>query len=92
MKEQEKEDTLANLVTYQSDLVDRGWPPGLCDVLVTELINCGYIKDTIDESDQPAVHVKEKITPSPSVGTFCPALSPPSLASQTPQLGWRFQA
>ena len=89
MKEQEKEDNLANLVTYQSDLVDSG----LCEALVTELTSCGYSKDTIDESDKPAVHVKDKmISLSPSVGTFCPALSPPSLASQTPKHGWRVQA
>ena len=70
MKEQEKED---NLVTYQSDLVDSG----LFDALVTELISCGYSKDTIDESDKPAVHVKDKmISLSPSVGTFCPGLVP----------------
>ena len=82
MKEQEKEDNLG-------DLVDSG----LCDALVTELISCGYCKDTIDESDKPAVHVKDKmISPSPSVGSFCPALSPPILASQTPQHGWRVQA
>ena len=86
MKEQEKED---NLVTYQSDLVNSG----LFDALVTELISCGYSKDTINESDKPAVHVKDKmISLSPSVGTFCPALSPPSLASQTPKHGWRVQA
>ena len=84
----EKEDTLANLVTYQSVLVDREWrntdgffadifkhPAGLFDALVTELISCGS-KDTIDECNQPAVHVKErkKVSPSPSVGTICPAL------------------
>ena len=72
MKEQEKED---NLVTYQSDLVDSG----LCDALVTELISCGYSKDTIDESDKPAVHVKDKmISLSPRlpsmVGEFKPKI------------------
>ena len=35
----EKEDNLADLVTYQSDLVDREWGniDGLCDALVTRV-------------------------------------------------------
>ena len=95
-KEQEEEDTLANMVTYQSDLVDREWrsadglvaelykPPGVCDDLVSEPISCGYSRDTIEECDLPPVHVKKekKVSPCPSVGTICPAMSPPSLASQ----------
>merc|ERR1719318_1883447 len=95
-KEQEEEDTLANMVTYQSDLVDREWraadgvvselykPPGVCDDLISEPISCGYSRETIEECDLPAVHVKKekKVSPCPSVGTICPAMSPPSLASQ----------
>merc|ERR1719318_1608485 len=95
-KEQEKEDTLANMVTYQSDLVDREWraadgvvselykPPGVCDDLISEPISCGYSRETIEECDLPAVHVKKekKVSPCPRVGTICPAMSPPSLASQ----------
>ena len=101
VKEQEKEDFLANLMTYQSDLVGREWRnvdgfvadifklPGLCDALVTELISCGYSKDTSDECDQPAVLVKEKkVSPSPNVGTICPTQP---IASQTPQHLWRNQ-
>lgn len=89
MKEQEE-------VTYQSDVADKecqsadGFiadmfnPPGLCDDLVSEPSSCGYSKDTIGECDLPAVHVKEKnkVSPSPSVGTVCSALSSPSLASK----------
>jgi len=92
----EDEETLACLVTYQSDLVDREWrsadglvagvykPPNFCDDLLSESIVCGYSKDIIEECDLPAVHIKKekKVSPSPSQNSVCPTLSPPNLASQ----------
>jgi len=99
MKElEEKEDTLANLVTYQSDLVSREWrsadgvtapvyqPPGLCDDMVCEPVNCAYSKAILCESELPPVHVRDKKKvggPSPGVGgTLGPVLSPPNLGTQ----------
>ena len=93
-----KEDTLANLVTYQSDLVSREWrsadgvtapvyqPPGLCDDMVCEPVNCAYSKAILCESELPPVHVRDKKKvggPSPGVGgTLGPVLSPPNLSTQ----------
>jgi E1A-binding protein p400 len=90
----EEEDTLANLVTYQSDLVSREWrsadgvsggvynPPGLCDDSVCESVCGGYSKATLPESELPPVHVKDKKKGVVSVGGVggvqCPALSPPT--------------
>ena len=95
---EEKEDTLANLVTYQSDLVSREWrsadgvtapvyqPPGLCDDMVCEPVNCAYSKAILSESELPPVHVRDKKKvggPSPGVGgTLGPVLSPPNLGTQ----------
>jgi len=78
IKEQEQEDTLASLVTYRSELVDREWrsvsglasevyrPPGVCDDLVLDPVSCGYTKHTIADSDLPPIHVKKEKKVSPS--------------------------
>ena len=98
MKElEEKEDTLANLVTYQSDLVSREWhsadgmtapvyrQPGLGDGMKCESVNSAYSKAILGESELPPVHVRDKVGgPSPGVSsTGAPGSSPfpPTVAS-----------
>jgi len=97
-EQEEEEDTLANLVTYQSDLVAREWrsadgvtapmyqPPGLCDDMMCEPVSCAYSKAVLCESELPPVHVKDKKKvggPNPVPGgTLGPVLSPPSLGTQ----------
>ena len=98
MKElEEKEDTLANLVTYQSDLVSREWhsadgmtapvyrQPGLGDGMKCDSVNSAYSKAILGESEQPPVHVRDKVGgPSPGVSsTGTPGSSPfpPTVAS-----------
>jgi len=98
MKElEEKEDTLANLVTYQSDLVSREWhsadgmtapvyrQPGLGDGMKCESVNSAYSKAILGESELPPVHVRDKVGgPSPGESsTGAPGSSPfpPTVAS-----------
>merc|ERR1711954_275208 len=109
MKElEEKEDTLANLVTYQSDLVSREWhsadgmtapvyrQPGLGDGMKCESVNSAYSKAILGESEQPPVHVRDKVggpspgessTGAPGSSPFPPTVASPALApTPTPPL------